>query len=49
MKKLAALKPELAITGLDYPMEGGELHEQLHRLAMQFNEMTVPTQARYLN
>lgn len=46
--KLAALEPELVITGHGEPMQGGEMRSALHRLADEFDSIAIPRQGIYL-
>ncbi|MBO2945696.1 MBL fold metallo-hydrolase [Paenibacillus sp. F411] len=48
VQKLAALKPQVAITGHGVSMAGAELQESLLRLAEHFKEMAVPKQGKYV-
>ncbi|KPF97346.1 MBL fold metallo-hydrolase, partial [Rhodopseudomonas sp. AAP120] len=43
---LAALEPELVITGHGAAMQGPELRAALHRLAEQFDDIAVPENRR---
>lgn len=47
--KLAALKPEVAITGHGVPLAGDELRIDLERLAEQFDELAVPDYGKYVD
>lgn len=49
VKKLAALKPAIAITGHGLPMSGEELTQNLKRLADNFEEMAIPNKGKYVN
>ncbi len=42
MRKLAALKPDTAVTGHGVPVSGRELQEGLQRLADDFGRLAVP-------
>lgn len=46
--KLAALEPELVITGHGEPMQGAEMRAALHRLADEFDRIAIPRQGIYL-
>lgn len=46
--RLAALEPELVITGHGEPMRGAEMRAALHRLADEFDSIAVPRQGIYL-
>lgn len=48
VKKLAALEPELAVTFHGQPLRGEEMRAALNRLAVEFREVAVPEQGRYL-
>ncbi|UOQ77716.1 MBL fold metallo-hydrolase [Hymenobacter sp. 5516J-16] len=45
---LAELQPAVAATGHGIPMRGEVLHQELQRLARQFEELAVPAQGRYV-
>ncbi len=47
VRKLAALEPELAVTGHGRAMQGPEMREALHRLAREFDDVAVPKHGRY--
>lgn len=49
VKKLAALKPYLAITGHGEPMFGQSLEDNLKLLTEKFGEIAMPEQGRYVN
>jgi len=49
VKKLEALKPELAITGHGAPMFGDELTNGLTALAGDFDRIAIPEYGRYVN
>ncbi|TYA13401.1 MBL fold metallo-hydrolase [Paenibacillus faecis] len=49
VRKLAALFPEVALTGHGQPMSGRDLQFGLNRLAEHFDELAVPEQGRYVN
>ncbi len=49
VKRLAALEPELAITGHGPPLRGAGMRAALHRLADEFREIAVPEHGRYVN
>ncbi len=44
---LAALEPELLITGHGQPMKGEAMRAALHRLAAEFNTVAYPEHAKY--
>ncbi|KAA0588065.1 MBL fold metallo-hydrolase (plasmid) [Azospirillum oryzae] len=46
--RLAALEPELVITGHGEPMKGAEMRAALHRLAGEFGSIAIPRQGIYL-
>jgi glyoxylase-like metal-dependent hydrolase (beta-lactamase superfamily II) len=48
VKQLAALSPELALTGHGKPMHGELLRQELSVLAKNFNALAVPEQGRYV-
>ncbi|MEF3303302.1 MBL fold metallo-hydrolase [Paenibacillus sp. GYB003] len=48
VKKLAALRPELAVTGHGRPMAGPLLEQSLKELADRFAQIAVPKQGRYV-
>ena len=47
-RALAALEPELLVTGHGRPMAGPEMRTALHMLAAEFESIAVPHGARYL-
>jgi glyoxylase-like metal-dependent hydrolase (beta-lactamase superfamily II) len=47
VRKLAALEPELAVTGHGRAMQGPEMRDALHRLARDFDDVAVPKHGRY--
>jgi glyoxylase-like metal-dependent hydrolase (beta-lactamase superfamily II) len=49
VRRLAALEPEIVITGHGRPMRGSAMRDALHRLAREFNEVAVPKQGRYVS
>ncbi|MER2190667.1 MAG: MBL fold metallo-hydrolase [Solibacillus sp.] len=49
VKKLASLKPSVAITGHGVPMKNEELTNCLHDLANRFEQLALPKQGKYLN
>ncbi len=49
VKKLATLKPAVAITGHGLPMTGQELTNNLQKLAHDFEQIAVPNHSKYLN
>ncbi|MBT9372727.1 MBL fold metallo-hydrolase [Rhizobium sp. CSW-27] len=42
VKRLAALEPEIAVTGRGVPVQGAGMRAALHRLARDFQEIAVP-------
>jgi glyoxylase-like metal-dependent hydrolase (beta-lactamase superfamily II) len=48
VRKLAALEPELVVTGHGRPMKGPEMRAALHKLARDFDEIARPGQGRYV-
>lgn len=49
VERLAALEPELAVTGHGRAMQGPEMREALHTLARDFDRVAVPDQGRYVD
>lgn len=49
VKKLEALKPEVAVTGHGVPMTGEELRRNLRYLVENFEEIAKPDESRYTN
>ncbi|MRG85661.1 MBL fold metallo-hydrolase [Salinibacillus xinjiangensis] len=49
VKKLAALKPNLALTGHGHPMKGADLMEGLEHLVDQFDTIAIPDYGRYVD
>lgn len=49
VERLAALEPELAVTGHGLAMRGSEMRAALHTLAHDFERIAVPEQGRHLN
>jgi glyoxylase-like metal-dependent hydrolase (beta-lactamase superfamily II) len=47
VRKLAALEPELVITGHGRAMRGPPMRAALHELALRFDDVAVPQGARY--
>ena len=47
--ELAALEPEIVVTGHGRAMEGEAMRYALHRLAEQFQEVAVPREGRYVD
>jgi glyoxylase-like metal-dependent hydrolase (beta-lactamase superfamily II) len=47
VRKLAALEPELVVTGHGRPMRGPAMRRALHQLARDFDDVAVPKQGRY--
>ncbi|HEY0790944.1 MAG TPA: MBL fold metallo-hydrolase [Chthoniobacterales bacterium] len=48
VRKLAALEPELAVTGHGRPMQGAGFRAALHTLARDFDAVAVPKHGRYV-
>src|SRR5688500_7123762 len=48
VRRLAALEPELAITGHGRAMSGGLLRQALEKLARDFDQVAVPDHGRYV-
>jgi glyoxylase-like metal-dependent hydrolase (beta-lactamase superfamily II) len=48
VEKLAALEPDLAITGHGQAMRGPEMRDALHLLANDFDHIAVPEHGRYV-
>jgi glyoxylase-like metal-dependent hydrolase (beta-lactamase superfamily II) len=48
-EKLAALEPELLVTGHGRAMQGQQMRDALHRLAREFDSVAVPKHGRYVN
>jgi hypothetical protein len=46
--RLAALEPELVVTGHGPAMQGAGMREALHRLARDFDQVAVPKTGRYV-
>ena len=46
--KLAALEPELVVTGHGRAMRGPAMREALHTLARDFDRVAVPEHGRYV-
>lgn len=49
VRKLAALEPELVVTGHGRPMRGQAMRTALHELADRFDEVAVPDHGRYVD
>ncbi len=49
VRRLAALEPELAVTGHGRALRGPEMREPLHTLARNFDRIAVPEQSRYVD
>jgi glyoxylase-like metal-dependent hydrolase (beta-lactamase superfamily II) len=47
--QLAALQPELVVTGHGVAMQGPAMREALSKLARDFDQVAVPEQGRYVN
>jgi glyoxylase-like metal-dependent hydrolase (beta-lactamase superfamily II) len=48
VERLAALDPELAVTGHGPALRGGEMREALHKLAANFERVAVPEHGKYV-
>jgi glyoxylase-like metal-dependent hydrolase (beta-lactamase superfamily II) len=48
VQRLAALEPELAVTGHGRAMRGSGMRDALHLLAREFDRIAVPKQGRYV-
>lgn len=48
VRRLAALEPELVVTGHGRAMRGPSMRQALHRLADQFEQIAVPARGRYV-
>jgi glyoxylase-like metal-dependent hydrolase (beta-lactamase superfamily II) len=48
VERLAALEPELVVTGHGHAMHGAEMRSALHQLAREFDEVAVPTRGQYV-
>ncbi|HWL70211.1 MAG TPA: MBL fold metallo-hydrolase [Geminicoccus sp.] len=48
VRRLAALEPELVVTGHGHAMQGPEMRAALHELAERFDSVAVPAEGRYL-
>jgi glyoxylase-like metal-dependent hydrolase (beta-lactamase superfamily II) len=48
VRKLAALEPEVVVTGHGQAMHGPEMRKALHTLARDFDSIAVPTEGRYV-
>jgi len=48
VRRLAALEPELAVTGHGRAMRGPEMRAALHLLARDFDQIAVPEHGRYV-
>lgn len=49
VQTLAALEPEVVITGHGQAMSGAEMRRALHQLADNFDEVAIPEKGRYVN
>lgn len=49
VQKLAALEPRLVVAGHGQYMEGPELQQGLHELAMRFDELALPAYGKYVD
>jgi hypothetical protein len=47
VRKLAALEPEIAVTGHGRAMQGPQMRDALHRLARNFEQVAVPKHGKY--
>jgi hypothetical protein len=47
VQSLAALSPEVVVTGHGQTMQGQEMRAALHELAERFDEIAVPETGRY--
>jgi glyoxylase-like metal-dependent hydrolase (beta-lactamase superfamily II) len=48
VRKLAALEPEVAVTGHGQAMRGSEMRDALHLLALDFDRIAVPEHGKYV-
>ena len=48
-ERLAALEPELVVTGHGPAMQGADMREALHTLAREFNRLAVPEDGYYVD
>ena len=49
VRNLAALEPEIVVTGHGLAMQGPEMRQALHQLADHFDEIAVPEHGRYVS
>ena len=49
VQRLAALEPEIVVTGHGRAMRGAEMRAALHTLANDFDRVAVPKQGRYVD
>ena len=49
VETLAALEPEVVVTGHGLPLHGPEMRAALHRLATEFDRVAVPANGRYVD
>jgi hypothetical protein len=49
VEQLAALEPELVVTGHGPAMHGPSMRAALHTLASEFDRIAVPPQGRYID
>jgi hypothetical protein len=49
VERLAALDPEVAVTGHGRAMRGPAMREALHALARDFDRIAVPDHGRYVD
>jgi hypothetical protein len=48
VRRLAALEPRIAATGHGRPLQGPAMLDALHRLAREFERVSVPEHGRYV-
>ena len=48
VERLAALEPEVVVTGHGVPMRGPEMRAGLHRLAAEFSTIAIPAEGKYM-
>ncbi|MBM7552165.1 MBL fold metallo-hydrolase [Thalassobacillus pellis] len=49
VRKLEALKPNIAVTGHGHPMAGEELRENLSRLVQDFEKIAIPDHGKFVD
>lgn len=49
VEKVAALKPEVEVTGYGHPVQGRTLSEGLEKLVGEFAERAIPDYGKYIN